>query len=104
MPPPSYLLLAALILAVVVINISIGLLQEGKAEKAADAIKAMLSASAMVIRGGKRTAVEADTLVPGDIVTVKSGDRMPADMRLIEVANLQVGPTNRQTCLPRLSS
>ncbi|KAG1666905.1 hypothetical protein FOA52_005965 [Chlamydomonas sp. UWO 241] len=79
-----------LILAVVVINITIGLMQEGKAERAADAIKAMLSASANVIRGGKRFAIDADQLVPGDIVTIKSGDRMPADMRVVEVANLQV--------------
>jgi hypothetical protein len=50
----------------VVINVAIGLLQEGKAEKAADAIKAMLSANATVIRGGKRFTIEADQLVPGD--------------------------------------
>lgn len=80
----------ALILLVVVINITIGLAQEGKAEKAAEAIKAMLSATANVVRGGKRFSVEADMLVPGDIVSVKSGDRIPADMRLIEVNNLQV--------------
>lgn len=72
------------------INITIGLMQEGKAEKAADAIKAMLSASAMVIRDGKRFSVDADLLVPGDIVTIKSGDRLPADIRLLEVNNLQV--------------
>ena len=81
---------AGLILGVVVINIVIGLMQEGKAEKAADAIKAMLSASAMVIRGGKRFSVDADLLVPGDIVTIKSGDRLPADIRLLELSNLQV--------------
>lgn len=74
----------------VVINITIGLMQEGKAEKAADAIKAMLSASAMVVRDGKRFLVDADLLVPGDIVTIKSGDRLPADLRLLEVNNLQV--------------
>ena len=83
-------ILAGLILGVVVINIAIGLMQEGKAEKAADAIKAMLSASAMVIRGGKRFSVDADLLVPGDIVTIKSGDRLPADIRLLELSNLQV--------------
>ena len=81
---------AGLILGVVVINIVIGLMQEGKAEKAADAIKAMLSASAMVIRGGKRFSVDADLLVPGDIVTIKSGDRLPADIRMLELSNLQV--------------
>ena len=74
----------------VVINITIGLMQEGKAERAADAIKAMLSASATVVRDGTRITVDADQLVPGDIVSIKSGDRIPADLRLLEVNNLQV--------------
>ncbi|KIY95681.1 ATPase, P-type (transporting), HAD superfamily, subfamily IC [Monoraphidium neglectum] len=80
-----------LIIGVVVINVIIGLAQEGKAEKAAEAIKAMLSSTATVIRdGGKRSSVDASELVPGDIVFVKSGDRLPADLRLVEVTNLQV--------------
>lgn len=90
-PFPSPLAISALILGVIVINITIGLLQEGKAEKAAEAIKAMLSATANVVRDGQRFAVDADLLVPGDIVTIKSGDKIPADMRLLEVNNLQVG-------------
>jgi P-type E1-E2 ATPase len=65
--------------------------QEGKAENAAEAIKAMLSASANVVRGGERRQVEADLLVPGDVVVIKSGDKIPADMRVIQASNLQVG-------------
>ncbi|KAF8062005.1 calcium-transporting ATPase 1 [Scenedesmus sp. PABB004] len=79
-----------LILGVVVINVSIGLFQEGKAEKAADAIKAMLSPTATVVRGGERVTVDADGLVPGDIVVIKSGDKVPADLRLLEAHNLQI--------------
>jgi hypothetical protein len=48
-------------------------------------------AAANVFRDGKRITLEADRLVPGDVVSIKSGDRLPADMRLLEVANLQVG-------------
>jgi magnesium-transporting ATPase (P-type) len=79
-----------LILGVVVINVGIGLFQEGKAEKAADAIKAMLSPTATVVRGGARSDIDADQLVPGDIVVIKSGDKVPADLRLLETTNLQV--------------
>lgn len=46
--------------------------------------------AANVVRGGKRISVESDQLVPGDVVAIKSGDRIPADLRLIEVTNLQV--------------
>ena len=79
-----------LIVAVVVINVAIGMAQEGKAEKAADAIKAMMSPTATVIRDGKKRTVDADELVPGDLVFVQSGDRIPADLRLIVSTNLQV--------------
>ena len=78
--------LSGLIIGVVVINIAIGLAQEGKAERAADAIKAMLSATATVVRDGKRLTLDADLLVPGDVVVVKSGDRLPADLRLLQVS------------------
>eukprot|EP00879_Flechtneria_rotunda_P004077 GHRR01004322.1.p1 GENE.GHRR01004322.1~~GHRR01004322.1.p1 ORF type:complete len:859 (+),score=261.06 GHRR01004322.1:236-2812(+) len=79
-----------LIIGVVIVNMLIGMIQEGKAEKAAEAIKAMLSSNANVVRGGKRFSVEAEDLVPGDIVAVKSGDRIPADLRLLQLTNLQV--------------
>ena len=78
------------ILAVVVINAIVGFIQEGKAERALDAIRDMLSPKAQVVRGGKRQEIDAEELVPGDIVVLSSGDKMPADVRLIEVSNLRV--------------
>src|SRR5512144_590783 len=80
----------AVILGVVVINALIGFLQEGKAERALDAIRKMLSLHASVLRDGHRQAVAAESLVPGDVVWVESGDRVPADLRLLKVKNLQV--------------
>jgi P-type E1-E2 ATPase len=73
-----------------VINVLIGLVQEGKAEKAAAAIKAMLAPTATVVRGGSRVGVPAEDVVPGDVVFIRSGDRVPAGVRLIEIASLQV--------------
>jgi magnesium-transporting ATPase (P-type) len=80
----------ALILLVVIVNVVIGVLQEGKAEKATDAIKSMLSPSATVVRKGERCTVEAKLLVPGDVIFIISGDRLPADVRWVLVNNLQV--------------
>lgn len=81
---------ASVILGVVLINAIIGIIQEGKAEKAIDAILKMLSLQASVIRDGKRILLPAEKLVPGDIVLLKSGDKVPADLRLIEAKNLQI--------------
>lgn len=78
------------ILSVVLINAAIGLIQEGKAEKALDAISHMLSLKSEVIRENKRIHILAKFLVPGDIVLLKSGDKVPADLRLVDVKNLQV--------------
>ncbi|WP_019569162.1 cation-transporting P-type ATPase [Thioalkalivibrio sp. ALE11] len=78
------------ILAVVLINTLIGFVQEGKAEKALDAIRRMLSPQAVVRRDGERREVPADSLVPGDVVYLQAGDRVPADVRLFETRNLQV--------------
>ena len=71
------------ILAVVIANAAIGFIQEGKAEKAMDAIRHMLAPRANVIRGGERVSVEGDNLVPGDIVLIEAGDKVAADLRLI---------------------
>lgn len=79
-----------LILASIVINVAVGMFQEGKAEKAAEAIRSMLSPTATVIRDGERVSVDAEQLVVGDVVLFKSGDRVPADIRLVQVTNLQV--------------
>eukprot|EP00544_Gedaniella_sp_CCMP2646_P007002 CAMPEP_0202479932 /NCGR_PEP_ID=MMETSP1361-20130828/115_1 /ASSEMBLY_ACC=CAM_ASM_000849 /TAXON_ID=210615 /ORGANISM="Staurosira complex sp., Strain CCMP2646" /LENGTH=1011 /DNA_ID=CAMNT_0049107307 /DNA_START=60 /DNA_END=3095 /DNA_ORIENTATION=- len=78
----------ALIIFVITLNAWIGIMQEGSAEKAADALKAMLSSEAEVLRDGKATKVPAENIVPGDIVVVKLGDRIPADIRMIDVSNL----------------
>eukprot|EP00775_Hariotina_reticulata_P003424 gene3424-3696_t len=79
-----------LVFAVIIINAAIGLIQEGKAEKAAEAIKAMLSPNAQVLRNGEQQTIPAEDLVPGDMVLLKSGDKVPADLRLIQATNLQV--------------
>lgn len=78
------------ILGVVLVNSVIGYVQEGKAEDALRAIRQMLSSHAIVLRNGKKTTLAAGDLVPGDIVMLQSGDKVPADMRLINVKNLQV--------------
>lgn len=78
------------ILAVVIINAAIGFIQEGKAEQALDSLKKMLSLKANVIRDGRRMEVNAEDLVPGDIVRLESGDKIPADIRIIEQRNFKV--------------
>ena len=72
------------ILAVVIVNALIGFIQEGKAEKAMEAIRHMLAPAASVLRGDKRHSVEAETLVPGDVVLLEAGDKVPADLRLLK--------------------
>jgi len=81
---------AAVIGAVVIINAIIGYLQEGKAEKALDAIRGMLSLQAVVFRDGKKQEISAEDLVPGDWVYLQSGDKVPADVRLLKVRSLRV--------------
>ncbi|MCH8524564.1 MAG: cation-transporting P-type ATPase [Balneolales bacterium] len=78
------------ILAVIIINAAIGFVQEGKAEKALDSIRNMLSLEAIVLRDGKKQTVPAEELVPGDIVLLKSGDKVPADLRIIESRDFRV--------------
>ncbi|OPX55189.1 plasma-membrane calcium-translocating P-type ATPase/potassium and/or sodium efflux P-type ATPase,TIGR01523 [Oceanospirillum multiglobuliferum] len=80
----------AVIAAVVIVNAIIGVVQEGKAEKALDAIRNMLSHQAMVKRDGAFVTTPAEQLVPGDIVTLQSGDKIPADIRLVNVHDLRV--------------
>ncbi len=78
------------ILAVVVANAIIGYIQEGKAEKAMDAIRHMLAPHANVIRGGERISIEGDQLVPGDIVLLEAGDKVPADLRMLTAHGMSV--------------
>jgi magnesium-transporting ATPase (P-type) len=81
---------AGVILAVVVLNVTIGLYQEGKAEKSLQAIKKLLAPKTQVWRDGKLQTLPADVLVPGDVLQVASGDHLPADVRWLDVANLNV--------------
>ena len=81
---------ASVIFGVVIINALIGYLQEGKAENALRAIQQMLSLNAMVKRDGKKLSMSAEELVPGDIVILQSGDKVPADMRLLRVKGLHI--------------
>lgn len=80
---------AGIILGVVLINALLGFFQEGKAEKALESIRNMLSAEARTRRGGETRMIPAEQLVPGDIVLLESGDKIPADLRLVEVKNLR---------------
>jgi magnesium-transporting ATPase (P-type) len=80
---------AAIILAVVVLNALLGFIQEGKAEKALDSIRNMLSAEARTVRDGETRTIPAEQLVPGDIVLLESGDKIPADLRLVDAKNLR---------------
>jgi magnesium-transporting ATPase (P-type) len=78
------------IVAVVVINAIIGFVQEGKAEQALEGIRKMLSLHARARRDGEWADIQADAVVPGDLVRLHSGDRVPADVRLIEAVNLRI--------------
>ncbi len=76
------------ILAVVIANAVIGFVQEGKAEQALDAIRHMLAPRANLLREGVRSTADGDKLVPGDIVLLEAGDKVPADIRLIDAHGL----------------
>ncbi len=78
------------ILAVVVINALIGFIQEGKAAEALAGIREMLSAHAQALRDGSWGTVDAEELVPGDVIRVGPGDRVPADVRLLETSDLLI--------------
>ena len=81
---------AAVIMAVVLVNAVVGFLQEGKAERALNAIRDLISPHATVLRDGVRQTVEVEALVPGDIVLIEAGDRVPADLRLIRVRGVAI--------------
>ena len=81
---------AGVILAVVIVNAVIGFVQERRAEKALEAIRGMIDPHASVIRDGRRTVVAAEDIVPGDLVLLEPGDRVPADLRLVKTRNLRI--------------
>ena len=78
------------ILGVAVINALIGHIQESNAEKSLQSIRNMLSSEAVVVRQGNHETIPTTALVPGDIVVIRAGDRIPADLRVIEAHNLRV--------------
>ncbi|MGD8997593.1 MAG: HAD-IC family P-type ATPase, partial [Anaerolineae bacterium] len=81
---------AGAILAIVVLNAVLGVLQENKAEEALAALKKMAAPDARVVRDGHRVSIPARELVPGDIVFLDAGSYVPADLRLIQSANLKI--------------
>jgi magnesium-transporting ATPase (P-type) len=81
---------AIFIFVVVLINAIIGTIQEMKAEKSAERLQQLLKASARVRRSGKEFVIPADGLVPGDLVILESGNKVPADIRLISLSNFTV--------------
>ncbi len=78
-----------LILLIVILNAIMGVYQEGKAEKALDALKNMSAPHARVIRDGKESVIDAAALVPGDIIKLEAGDFVPADARLLQSTSLK---------------
>ncbi|MDX9706583.1 MAG: HAD-IC family P-type ATPase [Azospira sp.] len=80
---------ALVILGVVLVNAAIGFVQEGKAEAALAALARALAAEAVVVRAGRRQRLGAHSLVPGDLVLLAAGDRVPADLRLVEARGVQ---------------
>ena len=80
----------AVVLVVVLLNAFIGFIQENRAEASLDALKKMLTTSSRIRRDGQVMSVPAEQLVPGDIVLIEAGDRVPADGRLYMAANLEI--------------
>ncbi len=81
---------AAVIIAVVLFNAALGFFQEYRAERSLAALRGMLPTKARVRRNGTIAEIMADRLVPGDIVLLEAGDRIPADGRLIQAASLAI--------------
>ena len=81
---------AIIILAIVIASAGLGFFQEYRAEKALEALKRMLSPTINVIRDGKENRLDSSKLVPGDVIILEAGDKIPADARLFKIANLNV--------------
>ena len=81
---------AAVIFAVLLINSIIGFIQESRAERAMEALKRLAVPHAKVLRGGSVTKIVASHLVPGDVILLEAGDKVPADARFIEGASLSI--------------
>jgi len=85
---------AVVIGVIIVLNSVFGFVQEYKAEKSIEALKNMASPRANVVRDGKEKNIDAKELVPGDVVKLQTGDKIPADARLIEQSNLQTSESS----------
>ena len=85
---------AAVIFAILIINAILGFIQEYKAEKSIEALRKMASLKAKVLRDGKKTEIDATHLVPGDIILLETGDKIPADARIIEEKNLEAAESS----------
>jgi len=81
---------AAVIFGVVLVNAVVGFLQESKAEKAIESLKQMVQTETTVIRDGVKRRVSSREITPGDLVLLQSGDKVPADLRLVESRDLQI--------------
>lgn len=81
---------AYVIFLIVIMNAILGFVQEYRAEKAVEALKAMVSPHVLVLRDGREDSIDSINLVPGDIILLEAGSRIPADCRLIEAANLNI--------------
>ena len=79
-----------IIMAVVIINAILGVVQESKAEKAIEALQEMSKATTKVLRNNQMVVLNSEELVPGDIILLEAGDAVPADARIIECASLKV--------------
>ena len=79
-----------IILAVVIINAVLGVVQESKAEAAIEALQEIAAATSKVLRDGKQVTLKSEELVPGDIVILEAGDAVPADGRIIESASMKI--------------
>ncbi|RAL26102.1 calcium-translocating P-type ATPase, SERCA-type [Thermoflavimicrobium daqui] len=81
---------AIAIIAIVIINAILGFVQEVRAERSLSALKKLSAPTARVLREGQWTRVDASRLVPGDIISLESGDRIPADLRFLKAENLYI--------------
>ncbi|OIP54629.1 MAG: carbonate dehydratase [Helicobacteraceae bacterium CG2_30_36_10] len=81
---------SGVIFGVVIINVVVGYIQEIKAQEAIESLKLMMFTQAVVMRDAKKISISSEALVPGDIVLLESGSKVPADMRLLESKNLKI--------------
>jgi Ca2+-transporting ATPase len=81
---------ALTVIAIIIINAILGFVQEYRAEKSLEALKKLTSPEARVLRNGEQVAISAEELVPGDILFIETGDRIPADVRILDAINLEV--------------